>query len=302
MTDLKTKVLDHGFVTLRNLAGPTRRTHKIVGRGKIKPRAFDADDRDPSQAARMSFDGMDESLRTEEEDHKLSRYLMKNWHTSPFEMIECWFEMKMPIFVARQFVRHRTAMLNEVSGRYVTLPADWYIPEIVGGKAKNVKQGQADNLSPAVQAFFKIALDDDCRAGYGRYLHYIEQGVAPEHARMFLHVNHYTHWLWKQNLHNQMHFLRLRDHGHAQIEAQAYAKAVDAWLRMFLPKTMELYDEYRRMHEPADLDALLAEFDKGFKDSYESASHNGSYGGQCEAAAGLQLLKEIKAKLREAGL
>src|SRR5690606_18852081 len=124
------KVLDHGFVRLRNMAGPTRRvlngTHEETGDFILRP--FDADDRDPAQAARMSFDQMD-SERTLEEDMRLSRYLMKNWHTSPFEMVEIWLEMKMPIFVARQFVRHRTASINEVSGRYVQLPGEWYIPE-----------------------------------------------------------------------------------------------------------------------------------------------------------------------------
>lgn len=234
---MKTKVLDHGFVTLRNLAGPTRRPAAM----------FDADDRDPAQAARMSFDVTEE--RTAEEDHKLSRYLMKNWHTSPFEMVECWFEMKMPIFVARQFVRHRTVSINEVSGRYVTLPEEWYIPEIVGGKAPNAKQGQEDNLSEATQHWFRTILDSDCRESYSNYLQAIHCGVAPEHARMFLHLNHYTHWLWKQDLHNMMHFLRLRDHGHAQIEAQMYAKAVDGHLRTHLPVSMNLYDEYRRLED-----------------------------------------------------
>lgn len=231
----KTSVLDHGFVTLRNIAGPTPR----------RDREFDADDRDPAQSARMSFDQMN-SERTEDEDYRLSRYLMKNWHTSPFEMVEIWLEMKLPIFVARQFVRHRTISLNEVSGRYVTLPAEWYIPEVVGGKAPNAKQGQADNLPDYAQEMFKLDLDAECRAGYNNYLWHMNQGVAPEHARMFLHLNHYTHWLWKQDLHNMMHFLSLRDHGHAQIEAQAYGKACDAHIRRVLPVSMQLYDEYRR--------------------------------------------------------
>lgn len=239
---LKTQVLDHGFVTLRNLAGPTRRTADH----EAGPRAFDADDRDPANAARMSFDNFDED-RTAEEDFRLSRYLMKNWHTSPFEMIECWFEMKMPIFVARQFVRHRTVSLNEVSGRYVTLPAEWYIPEIVGGKPVNAKQGQSDMLDAATQGWFKELLNLTCAESYGAYRTAIDCGVAAEHARMFLHVNHYTHWLWKQNLHNMMHFLMLRDHGHAQIEAQQYARAVDGHLRTHLPVSMGLYDEYRRL-------------------------------------------------------
>lgn len=293
MIDLKTPVLDHGFVTLRNLAGPTRRPYDMDYRGELRQRDFDADDRDPAQAARMSFDQMDDDDdRTEEQDFKLSRYLMKNWHTSPFEMIECWFEMKMPIFVARQFVRHRTAMLNEVSGRYVTLPAEWYIPEIVGGKAPSAKQGQVDILPANVQAAFKAGLDSDCATSYQNYLFYIENGVAAEHARMFLHLNHYTHWLWKQNLHNMLNFLRLRDHHHAQIESQQYAKAVDGHLRTYLPKSMELYDEYRRMREPANLDDLLKEFyapgeDITF-DPRDRAQH--------------ALLNAIKAKLREAGL
>lgn len=248
MQSLLTPVLDHGFVTLRNLAGPTRRTADFIGTEDTcgTERPFDADDRDPAQAARMSFDEMD-SDRTAEEDHRLSRYLMKNWHTSPFEMVECWFEMKMPIFVARQFVRHRTVSINEVSGRYITLPEEWYIPEVVGGKAKHAKQGQEDNLDPQDQEWFKARLNSCCKMDYDNYLSAIERGVAPEHARMMLHLNHYTHWLWKQDLHNMMGFLRLRDHGHAQIESQLYAKAVDGHLRTYLPVSMGLYDEYRRL-------------------------------------------------------
>ena len=202
------KVLDHGFVILRNVSGPTRRPEQ----------PFDAHDTDPSRAARMSFDAMD-SDRTEDQDMKLADYLMRNWHTSPFEMIQVWLEMKMPIFVARQFVRHRTARLNEVSGRYVELPAEWYIPEVVGGKAASNKQGQEDNLDAATQRRFREELDWQCARSYHLYQRYLQQGVAPEHARMFLHLNHYTHWLWNQDLHNLMHLLSLRLDSHAQVEA-----------------------------------------------------------------------------------
>lgn len=231
---MKINVLDHGFVTLRNVSGPTRREG-----------VFDARDIDPANSARMSFNETDGD-RTEEQDLKLCNYLMKNWHTTPFEMIEIWLEMKMPIFVARQFVRHRTATINEVSGRYVTLPAEWYIPEVVGGKAKNAKQGQEDNLHSSVQKWFKETLLDQCNSSYSLYTGAIQEGVAPEHARMFLHLNHYTHWLWKQDLHNMMHFLSLRMDAHAQVEAQAYAKAIYTLLKQALPKSMELFDEYRR--------------------------------------------------------
>ena len=229
-------VLDHGFVALRNLSGPTRRLDQM----------FDASDIDPANSARMSFNNMD-SGRSEEADLKLAAYLMKNKHSTPFEMIECWIEMKMPMFVARQFVRHRTATINEVSGRYVTLPDEWYIPEVVGGKAPNAKQGQEDNLPIDAQNAFKSRLDAQCQQSYFHYTAAIADGVAPEHARLFLHMNHYTHWLWKQDLHNIMHFLSLRNHSHAQIEAQKYAHAIDKMLRVYLPHSMALYDAHRKI-------------------------------------------------------
>lgn len=216
---------------LRNIAGPNGA----------------ATDRDPANAARMSFDAAD--TRTEEQDLKLCNYLMKNRHTTPFEMVEIWVEMKMPIFVARQFVRHRTVSINEVSARYVTLPAEWYIPDPanVGMKAEKAKQGRTACAPTAATHRFISRLDTSCRHAYEEYLMAINDGIAPELARCFLHVNHYTHWLWKQDLHNMMHFLSLRDHSHAQWEPQQYALAVDAHIRKQLPNTMALYDQYRRL-------------------------------------------------------
>lgn len=231
MTHTK-KVLDHGFVTLRNIAGPTRRAGA----------EFDASDVDVANSARMSFDASDME-RSYEIEMKLNRYLLANKHMTPFESIEVWLEMKLPIFVARQFVRHRTAALNEVSGRYVTLPAEWYIPEVVGGKAANKKQGQEDNLDAATQAWFKRVLQQQCSLSYDLYLEAMDRGVAPEHARTLLHLNHYTHWLWKQDLRNLMHFLALRTHSHAQVEAQAYANAVVELLEPTIPGLINLYKE-----------------------------------------------------------
>lgn len=243
------KVLDHGFVTLRNVSGPTRRmfNYDITTdnpHGEPTHRDFDADDTDPANTARMSFDQTD-SGRTREQDLKLCDYLMRNMHTTPFEMIEIWLEMKLPIFVARQFVRHRTCTINEVSGRYVTLPAEWYIPEVVGAKPINAKQGQSDGLDPDTQAWFKEVLDQNCRLGYEDYLRSINAGVAAEHARLLLHLNHYTHWIWKQDLHNMMHFLSLRVDSHAQVEAQVYGNAVVELLCKALPESMELFFKYR---------------------------------------------------------
>lgn len=236
-------VLDHGFVQLRNIAGPTRREFEV----------FDADDVDPASAARMSFNQMNED-RTREDDLKLAEYLLKHKHTSPFEMIVIWVEMKLPIFVARQWVRHRTASLNEVSGRYITLPPEWYVPEVknVGIKSASNKQGR--NVSSEMfedevhmAKSYCGALDRTCRNSYNEYLLALEAGIPTELARLFLHLNHYTHWIWKQDLHNMMHLLSLREDGHAQFEVRAYANAIAAALREQLPHSMELYDKYCKL-------------------------------------------------------
>ena len=240
----RVQVLDHGFVDLRNLAGPTRRPADKDSEPDYY--GYDARDIDPAQAARMSFDQFD-SERTYEQDMKLNEYLLKNHHTSPFEMIQVWVEVKVPIFVDRQLVRHRTWRRNESSARYIILPDEWYIPEIVGGKAKNAKQGQADNLDQNTQDCFKEDLNSSCKRDYLRYRGYIEGGVAPEHARMFLHLNHYVHWLGNVDLGNMFNFLRLRAHSHAQIEAQKYAYAIIELLRPHLPGLMELFDKHVKM-------------------------------------------------------
>lgn len=228
----KINVLDHGFVKLLNIAGATP----------------DGDlDRNAAECARICFNNFEEE-RTKEQDLKLTEYLIKNKHTSPLEMTQIWIEMKLPIFVARQFVRHRTVSINEVSARYSILPEEWYIPEVVGGKPTNgMKQGQENSLESETQEYFRQALNKACIQDYKNYLTAIEQGVAPEHARMFLHLNHFTHWVWSQNLHNMMHFLSLRLDSHAQIEAQAYANAIYKLLFKRIPETMKLFDKYRRL-------------------------------------------------------
>ncbi len=235
-------VLDYGEVKLLNLAGPVRRPEE----------EFDADDRDPAITARISFDNMSEE-RLAEEDHKLVRYLMRNAHWTPIEMIEVWFEMRLPIFVARQFVRHRTATLNEVSARYTQLPGEWYIPlaESVGLKSKSNKQGRDmvawDSLSAADQLKverFLTDLDMHNEVGYDLYERHLEAGIAPELARCFLQMNHYTHWVWKQDLRNMLGFLRLRLDSHAQFEAREYAQAIHSLLSAKLPETMKWLDQF----------------------------------------------------------
>jgi thymidylate synthase (FAD) len=184
----------------------------------------------------MSFDAR-ESDRTPEQDLRLVRYLIEHKHTTPLEMIQVWLEMKLPIFVARQFVRHRTVSINEVSARYVELPAEWYVPqeEQVCLAAENKKQGRSDLPSPAAQ-WYRQQLDKYCRGSYGQYKAALAEGIAPELCRLFLHVNHYTKWVWRQDLHNLMHFLSLREDSHAQWEAQQYAKAIRQLLHQHLPE------------------------------------------------------------------
>ena len=288
----ETSVLDHGFVRLRNLAGPTRRVFqnhvlyetgdvgapdaikdrngdvvlglcRICGKVEIEleesclVRDFDADGIDPANTARTSFNQMDQT-RTREIDLALCDYLMRNRHTTPFEMVECWLEMKLPIFVARQFVRHRTVSINEVSARYVQLPAEWYLPlpTTVGIKPKKAKQGrdilpweEMDVDQQATVQGFINRLDATCAANYEEYSQAIADGIPPELARSFLHLNHYTSWVWKQDLHNMMHFLMLRYHSHAQYEAQQYAKAIIGLLERVLPNSMALFNKYRRLPE-----------------------------------------------------
>jgi thymidylate synthase (FAD) len=259
MTQFTTKVLDHGFVTLRNIAGPTRRAFTDLGREDeplLSSRHFDADDTDPANAARISFEGMDKQVvkladgttrpRTVEDDYKLNEYLLVNGHTSPFEMVQVWIEVKVPIFTDRQMVRHRTWRRSEASARYTVLPAEWYIPEVVGGKAPNKKQGQEDNLSADTQERFKDALQRHCEHGYASYLAALNEGVAPEHARMFLSLNHYVHWIGNVDLHNMFHFLASRTHDHAQIEARRYGFAIVDLLRPHLPQLMGLFDKHCR--------------------------------------------------------
>lgn len=239
---LRIPVLDHGYIHIRNVAGPTRR----------EGLPFDAADVDPANTARMSFDQMD-SGRTKEDDLRLLDYLMRNKHSTPFEMIDVWIEMKMPIFVARQFVRHRTVSINEVSARYVTLPGEWYVPalENVEVKAANKKQGGhfIDTTNPsevAIARQFITLLEEDCQRSYDNYLTAVGCGIANEQARCFLHVNHYTHWIWKQDLHNLMHFLSLRVHSHAQFESRRYALAIAEAIGYVLPESMRLFNLHRK--------------------------------------------------------
>lgn len=266
------KVLDKGFVRLLNISGAIRRDNTAIectyGLERPDEFNFDALDTDPALVARTSFaKGMEESFKAIDEG--LVEYLVRNEHTTPLEFTTVYLEFKMPIFCARQVIRHRTGNLaenntgneptvNEVSGRYVTLPRDWYIPEVVRGKhSGGNKQGSEDNLDQEDQYAFRLQLNDICANSYIAYTDAVDAGICPEQARMFLHLNHYTQFVWKQDLHNLMHFLALRLDEHAQWEVRQYAEAIYELLKEHLPKSMEWFDTYRRKLEQAEKDTLL---------------------------------------------
>lgn len=245
MTPIIRPVLDHGYVELLNIAGPVRRPDQ----------AFDAHDMDPALSARMSF-GKAFIPRTVDRERKLNEYLMVHEHTTPFEMIEVWMVMKLPIFVARQFVRHRTVSINEISGRYITLPEEWYIPrpEHVGIRPEHIKQGRLFTESegppaPEVTRFLQD-LKDQCHNSYQAYLRAINDNIPPEVARNLLHLNHYTIWLWKQDFHNLIHFLKKRLGSGAQWEARQYGTAVEGILSDHLPNLMDLFRRHKLKDAP----------------------------------------------------
>jgi thymidylate synthase (FAD) len=248
------QVLDKGFVRLLNVSGAVRRTFSDREDMEI---TFDANDTDPALVARTSFNkGMEE--HTKEQDEQLVEYLIRNNHTTPLEFTTIILEFKMPIFVARQVMRHRTASINEISGRYVTLPKDWYIPEVVRGKhSGGNKQGSEDNLDKTRQDICRDMHINTCNYAYTNYLKALELGECNEQARGHLTEFHYTSFVWKQDLHNLMHFLSLRLDEHAQWEVRQYAEAIYELLKEHLPKSMEWFDTYRRKLSAKEKELLL---------------------------------------------
>ncbi len=193
-------------------------------------------------AARISYD-----RRGKSEDRGLIRYLLRHRHTSPFEMGVMRFEVKMPIFVARQWIRHRTASLNEMSARYTELPDEMFLPEVVAMQSENNKQGrQSEQLSDGTNDLLTGIINGANIAAYTRYEVLLEAGVARELARGVLPVNIYTKFIWKMDLHNLMHFLDLRLDKHAQKEIRDYAEVIEKLVALMFPITHEAFVDYIR--------------------------------------------------------
>ena len=195
------------------------------------------------QAARVSYG---KGTSKVSQDRGLIRYLMRHRHTTPFEMVEFKYHCKMPIFVARQWVRHRTANINEYSLRYSEARDEFYFPdpnniEFQSSVNKQGRMGEVDEqLKKKVQAYFKEISD----RSFEIYCELNEAGVARELARAILPVNLYTEWYWKNDLHNLLHFIGLRSDGHAQYEIRVFSDAMASFVKKVAPFAWEAYQDY----------------------------------------------------------
>ena len=228
-------ILDHGFVRVIDYMG---------------------DDTSIVQAARVSYGKGTKKVST---DAGLIKYLMRHWHSTPFEMCEIKYHIKLPIFIARQWIRHRTANVNEYSARYSILDKEFYLPskENLAAQSKNNRQGRGKTLSGDHAKEVLNLLKTDAERTYDNYETMLNErydgsvidekksGLARELARMNLTLNTYTQWYWKTDLLNLMNFLRLRADSHAQFEIRAYADVMLDTLKKWVPITHEAFMDYR---------------------------------------------------------
>jgi thymidylate synthase (FAD) len=197
------------------------------------------------QAARVSYGAGTKKVN---EDRGLIRYLLRHHHTTPFEMVEFKFHCVMPIFVARQWIRHRTANVNEYSARYSVVRDRFYKParEDIKAQSRSNRQGRDEPADGATAEAFLAHLEKVEAEQYEAYERFIEQGMARELARVTLPVNVYTEWYWKCDLHNVLRFLHLRMDEHAQKEIRDYATAMYELIRPIVPITCEAFEDYLR--------------------------------------------------------
>ena len=228
-------VLDHGFIYLVDYMG---------------------NDQSIEQAARVSYG---RGTRKISQTRELIRYLLREEHTGPFEMVEHKYHAKMPLFVARQWVRHRTASLNEMSGRYSILDKEFYIPEndVIGSQSSKNRQGRGKVFDLEQANKVKELLIEDALGNYDHYEYMLNDDgtgkpkdpsrdmLARELARMDLTLNFYTQWYWKIDLHNNFHFLKLRMEPHAQWEIRQYANAMSKIIKDSVPIAWEAFVDYQ---------------------------------------------------------
>ncbi|MDP2083865.1 MAG: FAD-dependent thymidylate synthase [Gemmobacter sp.] len=224
------------------------RAHQVLDHGFIRVIDYMGDDAAIVQAARVSYGAGTKHVQN---DEGLIRYLMRHWHSTPFEMCEIKLHVKLPVFVARQWIRHRTANVNEYSARYSILDREFYIPapEQLAAQSTVNNQGRGAVLEGAEAARVLEVLKRDAGQAYDSYESMLsqdgKQGLARELARMNLPMNIYTQWYWKTDLHNLFHFLRLRADAHAQYEIRVYAEAIAACVRDWVPLAYAAFEDYR---------------------------------------------------------
>ncbi|MGR3436633.1 MAG: FAD-dependent thymidylate synthase [Shimia sp.] len=218
--------------------------HPVLDHGFVRVVDYMGDDAAIVQAARVSYGA---GTKHTSNDEGLIRYLMRHWHSTPFEMCEIKLHVKLPIFVARQWIRHRTANVNEYSARYSILDREFYVPapEHVAAQSEVNNQGRGALLPPEDAERIRQALRDDADRAYDAYEGMVDGGLARELARMALPASVYTQWYWKIDLHNLMHFLRLRADPHAQYEIRVYAEALCEIVRDWVPMAYRAFEDYR---------------------------------------------------------
>ena len=193
------------------------------------------------QAARVSFN---EGIKTYEQDKKLIDFLIKNKHTSPFEMVKFKFHNKAPIFVQRQWIRHRTANVNEISGRYSVLSDDFYIPDVIYKQGKFNKQMSGDVLNDKETNMMYSEYMSNSFKQYNTYQMLLKKGVSKEMARIGLPLNMYTEFYWCIDLHNLLNFIKLRSANNAQTEIKEYSDSIKFLIKDLCPNTIESFDRY----------------------------------------------------------
>lgn len=220
----------------------------VLDKGFVRVIDTMGDDSAIVQAARVSYGDGTKSVR---EDRGLIRYLMRHWHTSPFEMCEIKFHIKAPIFVARQWLRHRMASVNEYSARYSVVRDEFYTPEagVVARQSSVNHQGRGETLPREDAERIVAEIGGEAARNYDLYESLILEdggpGVARELARVALPLSTYTEFYWKIDLHNLLHFLRLRADPHAQYEIRVFAEAILDVVKRWVPHTHEAFVDYR---------------------------------------------------------
>lgn len=224
------------------------RAHSVLDHGFVRVIDYMGDDAAIVQAARVSYGA---GTRKARDDEGLIRYLMRHWHSTPFEMCEVKLHVKLPVFVARQWIRHRTANVNEYSARYSILDREFYIPapDQLAAQSTVNNQGRGAVLEGVEAARVLEMLKADSARAYDHYEAMLsqegQQGLARELARMNLPANIYTQWYWKVDLHNLFHFLRLRADAHAQQEIRVYAETICRIVADWVPAAWAAFEDYR---------------------------------------------------------